>query len=286
MRQLLQLVLADEGHHVMTAEDAAQALKLLWSEAPRPAVVVVDYNLPGGVNGLELAAKLRQSLGLQAAVLIPPGDISTETLRDIALENCIPLHKPAKPEIPNRVIQGLLPAGRSATMARPALYPGIVFVVDDDNSVRATIRLVLEDQGLVVQTFADCESFLAAERPGGQGRLLIDAYLHGGMDGLDLLCWLREAEDPLPAIMMTIARAEAARQIEGLTERQMGVLDRVLAGDASKNIATDLGISPRTVNNHRAIITQKTGARSLPALARLALTAARGSVSDPPIRPV
>ncbi len=120
IRLLLQLVLTEEGHHVVAAEDAAQALDLVTYEETRPAIVVVDYNLPGGVNGLELAAKLRGSLGLQAPVVVLTGDISTETLRDIAQENCIPLHKPVKPEILNRVIQNLLPAGRSATIAPPA----------------------------------------------------------------------------------------------------------------------------------------------------------------------
>ena len=47
----------------------------------------------------------------------------------------------------------------------------------------------------------------------------------------------------------------------------------VLAGAPSKNIAADLGISQRTVENHRATIMRKTGARSLPELARLALAA-------------
>jgi len=42
----------------------------------------------------------------------------------------------------------------------------------------------------------------------------------------------------------------------------------------SKNIAADLGISQRTVENHRASIMTKTGTKSLPALARLALAAA------------
>jgi two-component system CheB/CheR fusion protein len=50
-------------------------------------------------------------------------------------------------------------------------------------------------------------------------------------------------------------------------------LDLVLAGHPSKNIAADLGISQRTVENHRAQIMRKTGSRSIPALIRLAVAA-------------
>jgi len=46
----------------------------------------------------------------------------------------------------------------------------------------------------------------------------------------------------------------------------------VLAGHPSKNIAADLGISQRTVENHRAAIMNRTGAGSLPELARLAMS--------------
>ncbi|WP_239451715.1 chemotaxis protein CheB [Elioraea rosea] len=71
------------------------------------------------------------------------------------------------------------------------------------------------------------------------------------------------------------ARAEeAVRLLSRLTPRQRQIMDLVLAGVPSKNIATDLGISQRTVENHRAAIMHKTEARSLPALARLAVAAA------------
>jgi two-component system CheB/CheR fusion protein len=66
----------------------------------------------------------------------------------------------------------------------------------------------------------------------------------------------------------------AIEQMAGLTFRQREIMTRVLAGEVSKNIAADLGISQRTVENHRNAIMKKTGARSLPALARLALAAA------------
>jgi two-component system CheB/CheR fusion protein len=54
-----------------------------------------------------------------------------------------------------------------------------------------------------------------------------------------------------------------------LTPRERQIMEMVLAGCPSKNIAADLGISQRTVENHRASIMQKTNAGSLPALARM-----------------
>ena len=63
-------------------------------------------------------------------------------------------------------------------------------------------------------------------------------------------------------------RELAATHLAGLTPRQREVMERVLAGHPSKNIAADLGISQRTVENHRASIMKRTGSKSLPALAR------------------
>ena len=72
-------------------------------------------------------------------------------------------------------------------------------------------------------------------------------------------------------------RATAAAHLTGLTPRQQDVMERVLAGHPSKNIAADLGISQRTVENHRAAIMKRTGSKSLPALARLAFLASGGA---------
>jgi two-component system CheB/CheR fusion protein len=82
------------------------------------------------------------------------------------------------------------------------------------------------------------------------------------------------------AVALAARHAEAAASIAGLTPRQLDVMAMVLTGHPSKNIAADLGISQRTVENHRASIMRKTGARSLPALARLALAAAPPGKAD------
>jgi two-component system CheB/CheR fusion protein len=66
----------------------------------------------------------------------------------------------------------------------------------------------------------------------------------------------------------------AASKIESLSARQRQVLELVLAGTSSKNIAADLKISQRTVDNHRAAIMRKLGAKSLSAMIRTALAAA------------
>ncbi len=58
-----------------------------------------------------------------------------------------------------------------------------------------------------------------------------------------------------------------------LTPRERDVLKRLLVRGSNKGVAADLGMSVRTVETHRSKIFEKTGARSLPELVRLALAA-------------
>jgi len=69
-------------------------------------------------------------------------------------------------------------------------------------------------------------------------------------------------------------RADATERIARLTPREREILALIVAGGPNKNIAADLGLSQRTIENHRAAIMKKTGVKSLPALTRLALAAA------------
>lgn len=75
-----------------------------------------------------------------------------------------------------------------------------------------------------------------------------------------------------------------AYPVANLTPRERQILELVLAGHPSKNIAADLGVSQRTVENHRASIMKKTGSKSLPALARFALAATWNGADEPPVQ--
>jgi two-component system, LuxR family, response regulator FixJ len=68
------------------------------------------------------------------------------------------------------------------------------------------------------------------------------------------------------------AAGAAASKLDLLSPREREVLEGLLAGLPNKSIAYDLGISPRTVEIHRARVMDKMGARSLSELIRLALT--------------
>ncbi len=320
---LLSMVLRDAGHRVLLAVDAASAVRQVTAESFRPDLLLVDFNLPGGTNGLDLLTVLRRDLHRAVPGLLLTADISTETLRAIALRNELQLHKPVNPSTLLRAVQRLLAVpplvARMSEADDKASSVITLHIIDDDALLRDSIHQALEGQGWDLIDHASAEDFLAAPRPAGPECLLIDAYLPG-MGGIDLLHHLRQTGVTTPAIVMTgssdvpvavaamragaadfiekpVSRADlvasirlaleragdgsklaawhmdAAQHIAGLTTRQRQVMTMVLAGHPSKNIAADLGISQRTVEHHRAAIMRRTGARSIPALARIAMLA-------------
>ena len=91
----------------------------------------------------------------------------------------------------------------------------------------------------------------------------------------------RALEQSRDSSKLSAWREDAANHVARLTPRQHEIMALVLAGHPSKNIAADLGISQRTVENHRATIMKKTGSKSVPALARLALAAAWNDTDEP-----
>ena len=76
--------------------------------AIQPDLIIADYNLPNGMDGLRTAVKLRQHFHREIPVIIMTGDISTDTLRSVRVERCVQLHKPVTGEDLLKTIQRML----------------------------------------------------------------------------------------------------------------------------------------------------------------------------------
>ncbi|MGA2128064.1 MAG: CheR family methyltransferase [Xanthobacteraceae bacterium] len=114
---LLELLFQDEGHQVAAARDGPQALALVASGKSRPDIILADYNLPGGMNGLQAVMDLRQMLHGDIPAVIMTGDISDSTSQAIAPTNCLQLNKPVKSSELTSLVQRLLAAPRPAALA-------------------------------------------------------------------------------------------------------------------------------------------------------------------------
>ena len=114
----------------------------------------------------------------------------------------------------------------------------IVFVIDDDPSVREALDSLLRSVALKVQLFGSAQEFLDAERPNAPGCIVLDVRLPG-RSGLDFQHDLTRSGIHLPIIFITghgdipmSARAFKAGAIEFLTKpfRDQEFLDAVLLG--------------------------------------------------------
>jgi RNA polymerase sigma factor (sigma-70 family) len=193
--------------------------------------------------------------------------------------------------------------------------PLVVYVVDDDASIRDSLALMLGLGGYATRLFADAESFLAAFDPAWAGCVVADLRLPG-MSGTELQAKVRGRGSAIPFVIITahgdvpaartafraqavdfiekpfdeaqlrgaidtafaleserlggaeLRRADQAR-LARLTPREREVLEHAVSGLHAKEIASVLGISPRTVEVHKMRIMEKLEVRNIAELVRL-----------------
>jgi FixJ family two-component response regulator len=113
----------------------------------------------------------------------------------------------------------------------------IVFVVDDDPSVRTSTERLVRSVGFKVKTFGSAAEFLGSPRPDGPACLVLDVRLPG-QSGLDLQRELTGSGVPIPIVFMTghgdipmSVRAMKAGAVEFLTKpyRKKDLLDAIRA---------------------------------------------------------
>ena len=116
----------------------------------------------------------------------------------------------------------------------------VVFVIDDDQSVRDGLQGLIRSVGLQVSMFGSTQEFLESERPDVPGCLVLDIRLPG-MGGLDFQRELAKSKNNLPIVFITghgdipmTVQAMKAGAIEFLTKpfRDQELLDAIQLGIA------------------------------------------------------
>jgi len=201
-----------------------------------------------------------------------------------------------------------------------------IFIVDDDQSVRDALAMVLTLEGYQVTSFGEGASFLAAARAHVPACVLLDVNMPG-RSGLDILRELNAQDYAAPIFIISgqgdipmavdaikngafdfiekpfdaasvVQRVREsieawARRRDGgtlsdimatqflgrelLTPREGEVLAQIAAGASNKEAGRVLGISPRTIEVHRARIMEKLGAKNAADLVRIVMSDGRGN---------
>ena len=112
---------------------------------------------------------------------------------------------------------------------------GVVFVIDDDPSMRESLKNLIRSVGLRAEAFASADEFLGSKRMAGPGCLVLDVRMPG-MSGLDLQKRMVEARADIPIIFLTghadipmSVQAMKAGAVEFLTKpvREQDLLDAI-----------------------------------------------------------
>lgn len=183
-----------------------------------------------------------------------------------------------------------------------------VNIIDDDPGVLDSLSLLFESKGYEVARHISALDFLAADYLSG---CVISDVRMPEMTGLDLVREMKAQMDPRPIVLLTahgniemavqavrmgayefvekpfkseklltiveqaenvLAELTAFRdRIDSLTQRQKETMRHLLDGLATKDIALKLGLSPRTVEIHRAFVMSKMNARSVADLLRICM---------------
>jgi two-component system cell cycle sensor histidine kinase/response regulator CckA len=109
VRTFMREVLKESGYHIWEASDCSEALDIWKANAPQIDLLLADLSMPGGLNGRELAEKLRRERpGLK--VILMSGYVP-DTAEASQCPGCF-LQKPFSPESLTEMVRSHLGSAR------------------------------------------------------------------------------------------------------------------------------------------------------------------------------
>lgn len=94
VREAMQLLLSDWGCQVIAAATLEEALTRIEQSPRPPDLIVADYRLRGGANGIDAIARIRSITSENLAAVLVTGDTGADRLREVRESKLTLLHKP------------------------------------------------------------------------------------------------------------------------------------------------------------------------------------------------
>ncbi len=104
-----------------------------------------------------------------------------------------------------------------------------IFVVDDDEAVRDSLRVLLEAAGHVVETYSSGVDFLGAVVARRRGCLVIDLDMPN-LNGVEVLKALQRDRIALPAILIT-GRGDARMEADATRAGVVAIIDKPIRAE-------------------------------------------------------
>jgi FixJ family two-component response regulator len=134
----------------------------------------------------------------------------------------------------------------------------IVYVVDDDESVRRGLSRLLRSAGLSVETFPSAQAFLSRDLPDRPACLVLDVRMPG-LSGLDLQAALKQAGRPMPIVFIS-GQSDVPVSVRAMKEGALDFLqkpfdeDQLLSAIAG---ALARGRTARALRDESAVVRQR-----------------------------
>ena len=196
IRITLAGILEDEGYNVVVAENGYKGIEA--AEKTKFKIAFIDMKMPG-INGIETFKRIKK-VSPDTIIFFMTAFIAEDLLKEaIKLETQAILYKPLDIDLVLKVI-------------KKDLTKTNILIVDDDFSIRETLKGVLEDRGYMVSTAEDGLTAIEMTRKIHYDIMFIDVVMPG-INGFQTLDEIKKISSKTNVIIMT------GHNIEHLVER-------------------------------------------------------------------
>lgn len=229
----LDVLLSLDGFKVTAMDGPIEAMAQIRQTKPPPDVIVTDFNLPEGINGIDLIGMIRQHFGIPIPAIVLTGDISAATSDFVTKEGCTLLHKPIhSDELKTAIFSGIktddqrLAPHASTSALESAAPPPTVFFIDDDSAIRTAVQQYFESRHWPIYLFPSAEAFLATDLDDG---CIVADLVMDGMNGIDLIETLKSRGWQHPIIILT-GNSDISMAVKAMRAGAIDLIEKPVCG--------------------------------------------------------